>query len=405
MYYYYHKRYYPEDVLVYIEEFNKETGAVLFDFLDSTEYSSFTQLGEFNYSLSNPSMVHLKNYNQRTIQENTIYAIKKNVLDNWRKLDLINLDNQNSFLIGYTIDLSSDNNQIFSESVSLNDFLDFSLNYYMRGGGNLKSLPVKIKGKLSVTVRNVGQGNWNEIIENDKTKLVFDAGASMYATRTDIRNIIGNRATKYSTEKPGLILSHWDKDHYHSLVGMTDAELANFSFFICRNRVPNLTSRILFGRIIAAIGSANTYTIPAEPRTARGGHTQLIPLMPVSSQFMIYNAQHHKNRNISGLVISLKTKSSSIVLSGDCHYRQISIDILPHLNFNHKHHLVVPHHGGKAGNYIYNLPRNVTPDKAIISVGPNNYKHPMLLYTSALALDWLSVQKTQTLNNDITINL
>jgi beta-lactamase superfamily II metal-dependent hydrolase len=405
MYYYYHKKYFPDDILVYIEEFNKDTGLVLFDFLDSNEYNSFAEFGGVNYSLSNPSMVLIKNYNQRTIRENTIYAIKRNVIESWRELNLINSENQNSFLIGYTIELSSYNNQIFFESVSLNDFLDYYLNYYMRGSGSLKSLPGNIKGKLSVTVRNVGQGNWNEINADNKTKIVFDAGASMYATRNDIRNIIGNRAIKYSTDNPGLLLSHWDKDHYHSLVGMTDAELANFSFFICRDRVPNLTSRILFGRIIAAIGTANTYTIPAEPRTTSGGHTHLIPLMPLSSQFMIYNAQHHKNRNISGLVVSLKTKSYSIILSGDCHYEQISVDVLPHLGFKHKHHLVVPHHGGKAGNYIYNLPRNVTPAKAIISVGPNNYGHPLLNYTRALALDWFSVQKTQTVNNDITINL
>jgi len=405
MYYYHHKRRNPDDVLVYIEEYNKETGTVLFDFLDSNEYNSFTEIGGLEYSLSNPSMVLVTNYNQRTIQENTIYAIKKNVIENWRELNLINFDNQNSFLVGYTIELTSEINQIFFESVALNDFYDINLNYYMKGSGNLKSLSIKAKGKLSVTIRNVGQGNWNEINENGKTSIVFDAGASMYATRTDIRNIIGNRAVKYSTEKPGLILSHWDKDHYHSLIGMTDAELANFSFFICRDRVPNLSSRILFGRIISAIGSANTYTIAAEPRTGRGGHTHLIPLMPLSSQLMIYNSQHHKNRNISGFVISLKNKEASIILSGDCHYEQISVDILPHLNFKHKHNLVVPHHGGKAGNYVYNLPRSVTPDNAIISVGPNNYGHPMLNYTRALTLDWFRVQSTKTVNNDITINL
>jgi beta-lactamase superfamily II metal-dependent hydrolase len=405
MYYKYYKRRYPDDVLVYIEEYNKDTGAVLFDFLDSNEYNSFTEIGSLDYSLSNPSMVMLTNYKQRKIQENTIYAIKKSVIENWRELNLINFDNQNSFIIGYTIELTSENNQIFFESVSLNDFFDFFPESYMRGNGNLKSLPIDVKGKLSVTIRNVGQGNWNEINENDKTSIVFDAGASMYATKTDIRNIIGNRAAKYSSEKPGLILSHWDKDHYHSLIGMTNAELANFSFFICRDKVHNLTSRILFGRIISAIGSANTYTIAAQPRTARGGHTHLIPLMPTSSQLMIYNAQHHKNRNISGIVISLKTKESSVILSGDCHYEQISVDVLPHLNFKHKHNLVVPHHGGKAGNYIYNLPKNVTPDNAIISVGPNNYGHPMLNYTRALTIDWSRVQKTQTVNTDIKINL
>jgi hypothetical protein len=189
MYYYYHKRRNPDDVLVYIEEYNKETGTVLFDFLDSNEYNSFTEIGGLEYSLFNPSMVLVTNYNQRTIQENTIYAIKKNVIENWRELNLINFDNQNSFLVGYTIELTSEINQIFFESVSLNDFYDINLNYYMRGSGNLKSLSINAKGKLSVTIRNVGQGNWNEINENGKTLIVFDAGASMYATRTDIRNI------------------------------------------------------------------------------------------------------------------------------------------------------------------------------------------------------------------------
>lgn len=405
MYYYNHKKINPEDILVNIEEFNKESGTVLFDFLDSNEFNLFTEFAGLNYSLSNPSMVLLKNYNKRTLRENTVYAIKKTVIENWLEFNLINSDNQNSFLIGYSIDLSSNKDQIFFESVSLNDVSDYFLNYYRSGSGVLKSLPVKIKGKLSVIIRNVGQGNWNEVNEDDKTKFVFDAGASMYANRTFIRNLIGNRSTKYSTEKPGLILSHWDKDHYHSLIGMTDAELSNFSFFICRDKVPNLTSRILYGRISDAIGSSNTYTIKAATRTSGDKKTHLIPLMPMSSQFIIYNSQDNRNRNISGLVVSLKTKSASIVLSGDCHYEQISHDILPHLNFKHEHHIIVPHHGGKAGNFIYNLPPYIKPGKAVISVGPNNYGHPLDNYFNSLSHRRFSVLKTQIENRDIKINL
>ena len=405
MYYYYHKRYYPEDVLVYIEEFNKDSGIVVFDFIDSNEYNAFNDYTNLKGSLSKPSMVLLRNYRGRTIQENTIYAIKRGVIVNWRELNLINSDNENSFLIGYNIELPPNNAQIFFESISLNDFLDYNLNYYMRGGGSRSTLPINVRGRLSVIIRNVGQGNWNEISEDGNVSVVFDAGAPMYATRADIRNYIGNRTIRYSIEKPGLILSHWDKDHYHSLVGMSDAELGNFSFFICRDRIPNLTSRILFNRISMAIGIANTYTISAEPRVARGGHTHLIPLMPNTGQFVIYNAQHHKNRNISGLVVSIKTQASSIVLSGDCHYEQLYIDVLPHLNYPHNHNLVVPHHGGKAGNYVYDLPALVAPNAAIISVGANGYGHPFLNYINALTLDGFNVLRTQIVNNDITINL
>lgn len=404
MHYTYYKRYNPEDVLVYIEEFDKTNGIIVFDFFDSNEYELFTQFGGLSYSLQNPSMVLIQNYRNKTIQENTIYVIKRNVIDNWREQNLIVSNNENSFIIGYSITLKT-NSQIFFEPVSIDEFAGFFLNIYMKGGGDVNLLGMKVTGKLSVTVRDVGQGNWNEINEENKTEIVFDAGAPMSAARADIRRIIGNRAIKYSKDKPGLILSHWDKDHYHSLVGMSDAELGNFSFFICRDRVPNLTSRILFGRISMAIGSVNTYTISAPIKAIRGGPTRLFPLLPITNQFVIYNAQHHKNRNISGLVISLKTGNSSIILSGDCHYGQISMDILPHLNFKHKHHLVVPHHGGKAGKYIYNLPTHAIPEKAIISVGANRYGHPLPSYIKDLTLGRFKIQKTQTVSKDIQINL
>ncbi len=400
-----HKKYHPEDVLVYIEEYDKDAGIVLFDFFDSNEYSSFTELAGLDYSLNNSSMVLLKNYTNRTIIENTIYTIKRNVIISWREQNVIEENIQNSFLIGYIVEVSIPNEQIFFESISLNDTFDIFLNYNMSGNGKLDSLQFKIKGKLSVIIRNIGQGNWNEINLDAETKVVFDAGASMYASRSEIRNIIGDRAIKYSNDRPGIILSHWDKDHYHSLIGMSDAELTNFSYFICRDKVPNLTSRILFNRISSSVGTQNTYTISAAQRTLNNGQTRLIPLFPLTNQFIIYNGQEHKNRNISGLVVSLKTQKSSVILSGDCHYEQLSRDILPHLNFKHKHNLVVPHHGGKAGNYIYNLPLIVKPEIAVISVGANKYGHPYTRYTKALEQVWSSVIKTNILNRDIIINL
>ncbi len=58
----------------------------------------------------------------------------------------------------------------------------------MSGNGKLDSLQFKIKGKLSVIIRNIGQGNWNEINLDAETKVVFDAGASMCASRREIRN-------------------------------------------------------------------------------------------------------------------------------------------------------------------------------------------------------------------------
>lgn len=394
-------------MLVYVEEFNKQDGTVLFDFIDSNEYALFTDSLNANYDLNKPSMVLLTNYKGRTIQDNTIYAIKPQTIQSWREQNTINSDNLNSFLIGYNIDVTKTEQPIFNDSVSLSDFLDdFYLHYYMRGSGDDSKIPFHKTGRVSITVRKVGQGNWNEVSFSDRVKIVYDAGAPMNASRTEIATIIGNRNTLYPNTKPILILSHWDKDHYHSLIGMTDAQLQNnFSAFVCRDRVPNLTSRILFNRISSAVGLANTFSISADPRFARGGPTFFSPLTPTTNQVVLYNAQHHKNRNISGLALTIKTRRGSIILSGDAHYDQISRDILPHLNFRHKHNLVFPHHGGKAGTYIYNIPRLVSVDKAVISVGANRYGHPFANYIASLRTSGFTTQQTNAAVNDIIIPL
>ena len=135
----------------------------------------------------------------------------------------------------------------------MDTFESFNLNYIMYNGGNdINKIPlINNNGRIGITVRNVGQGNWNEIKCNDSVRIVYDAGAPMTSSPDEIVNIIGNRSTLYAESKPILILSHWDKDHYHSLLGMSDNDLKNcFSAFVCRNYTPYLTCRILFMRWI-----------------------------------------------------------------------------------------------------------------------------------------------------------
>lgn len=407
MYYYNYKRLFPDSILVYIEEFNMQDGSVLFDFIDSNEYALFTSSFNANFDLSKPSMVMLNNYKGRTIQDNTIYAIRPETIHTWHQQDLISAYIVDSFLIGYNINVTTYEGPIFNESISLNDLFDSTiLNYYMTGSGDKSKIPFHYSGKVEVIVRKVEQANWNEISFNGQVKIVYDAGAPMNASRKNVATIIGHRNSLYQGSKPILVLSHWDKDHYHSLIGMTDIELKNnFSGFVCRDRVPNLTSRILFGRIKSAVGMANTYCIAANIRNSRGGHTFFTPLTPIAKSVVLYNSQYHKNRNISGLVITVKTKSGSIVLSGDAHYEQISRDILPHLNYKHNHNLVVPHHGGKAGKYHYNIPTLVSVCEAIISVGVNRYGHPCAFHIASLKTSGFTIKQTNLTATDIVISI
>jgi hypothetical protein len=400
----YHRRYFPDDVLVYIEEFNKGEGYVLFDFYDSNEFEIFSNLINNEFDINQATMVSLVNYNERTIRENTYYSIKRKTIEFWQENNSIS-QNENSLLIGYSIDMANFNLelQVFTHSVSLNDY--YSFNHIIFGRRVIKDIEFNLNGKLTVNVRNVGQGNWNEIKSDESYAVIYDCGTSMIATKADVRALIDTRSKEYIDNKPSLVLSHWDKDHYHCLIGMTDSELSSFSNFICRDNVPNLTSRKLISRIRKLISFNHIYAIPAEVRTAKGGLTYLNAMNNINNQLVIYNSQYHKDRNVSGILLSLKTADSSVIFSGDSHYSQVSTCILPHLNFSHKHYLIVPHHGGKGGKYVYNNPGKIQYESAIISVGRNGYGHPKPHYATALKADFRIFKKTSLTKSDITINL
>lgn len=406
MYYTRHKRFFPEDVVVYIEEYDRQNGTVLFDFVDSNEYNQFNGYLNQSSNLELPSMVRLLNYTGKHIQENTLYAINKDVIQQWVEHLPTNAQNNDSYLIGYTIDLKSFPSEIFGPAITLNEFYDGWLNFIAYGQTDFSKVKLVHKGKIAVNARNVGQGNWNEVLFDDNIKISFDCGAPLHASKSEVRTILGNRLTIYPGTKPLLILSHWDKDHYHCLVGMTDEELKNsFSAVICLDRIPNLTSRILFGRLQQTLGYANTYTLSAYPREDGDRQCNIFPITPIDSQVVIYNAQHHKNRNLSGLSLVIRTASGSCILPGDLHYQQVSRGLLPHLNYVHTHHLIVPHHGGKAGSYCYNLPKKMRVGHAIISVGTNSYGHPYGRYLQALRNDGFYVQQTNATGQDILVSL
>ncbi|WP_343626564.1 hypothetical protein [Flavobacterium lindanitolerans] len=401
--YYHQRKYFSEDVLVYIEEVDLPNNTIIFDFIDSNELELFSNITNSENNLERPSMVVLTNYKGKKIQENTIYSIKTEIIRSWSEEQLIN-QQLDSFLIGFRIENSDNSLNVFSNSVPFS-FLDkLHVSPYIWGKRNIDDLNLNFTGKISVNIRDVEQGNWNEIYYGETVKIVFDSGAPINASKADIISIIGNRNTKYSKDKPILILSHWDKDHYHSLLGMTDAELANnFSKFICRDKVPNLTSRILFSRIRRLLGNQNIYCIAEIPKSKTDPFFQNIS--PITRQIVLYNSQENKNRNISGLVLTVKSANKSIILSGDSHYKHISDSILSHLNYPNEHHLVVPHHGGKAGPYKYNLPTLIQPGKAIISVGLNNYGHPLRTYRDSLKLTGFRICQTRISKSDIIINL
>lgn len=400
-----YKRKYPNDVLVIVEEFNRRDRSVLFDFLDKNEYQNFTKLLALDDTVDRPSMILLNNYTNRSIRTNSVYAIKPIIFESWRnQIERQNV-NSNSLIIGFRINSALNDQVVFSESVTLDSNYrelnemessyqsEISETFFYSGNG------------INVTIRNVGSGNWNEVFYDEFVKVVFDAGAPLNATRDEVQSIIGDRNIKYAKDKPHLIISHWDKDHYHALLAMDTKQLnQNFSTLICRADPTGLTSRNLFMKIAAALGPAKTIALSPEPgsRVKRDNVRYIRKTNPTNS-VVLYNSQHHSNRNISGITIGVQSKEKSIILSADCDYRQISRDILTDYSAISSHNLVVPHHGGDAGPFIYNLPKKVKPGLAIISVGANSYKHPDERNIIKLSSKGFQIRQTRHVGSDISL--
>ncbi|MEO6621932.1 MAG: hypothetical protein ABIN80_24925 [Dyadobacter sp.] len=203
-------------------------------------------------------MIELKNYRGKRIFENTVYAMLPETIGAWMIHGPLTRDENDSYLIGYRVSLQETNDKVFDSSVtvSIGEKIDRPTKYF--------NIPLNCAGKVTVQVRNVKQGSWNEVCSEDRPVLIFDLGTCTNASKSEIAQLIESRTDIYESSKPVLILSHWDKDHYHCLLGMNESQLAtHFRYFVCRDALPNLTSQNLFNKIANALGSTKVFSIPA----------------------------------------------------------------------------------------------------------------------------------------------
>lgn len=238
---------------------------------------------------------------------------------------------------------------------------------------------------LKFCVNDVSQANWNEVLDDSAVLYVFDIGAPIHAKATDVQSYIDNYAHSYSNDKPVLILSHWDIDHYHCLLQMSEAAIkANFSKFICPDKIKSNTSQQVFDKMEKALGSANVHSVLLHNRTADTAY----PLMHQeygNQGIRLYAGERSRNVNYSGLVLYVEGTKGNVILTGDCLPVQAS-DVLAYstanLSYEKEHYLVVPHHGGdfksKKIYKTYIIPTKLKPKEAIISVDETNntYGHP-----------------------------
>lgn len=257
---------------------------------------------------------------------------------------------------------------------------------------------------IEFRVNNVSQANWNEILEDGVVKYVYDIGAPIYASVSEVQRYIDAYATTYAETKPVLVLSHWDKDHYHCLLKMTDAEINNFSKFVCVDNKKSNMSKNLYDRIERILGRGRVFNIAMPARMPNTNFPQMREKYS-DEVIALYVGEKSRETNYSGIILYAQGSSGNVILSGDSLPVQASQVLMNRMLYEGKpkcsHYLVVPHHGGdftRKTYKIYHITANINPVEAIISVDAanNTYGHPR-----QEILDWLrSLANWQIMRTD-----
>lgn len=232
-------------------------------------------------------------------------------------------------------------------------------------------IPSWPRGVIKLKVNKVGRGNWNEIVVDDKTEVVYDIGTYIEKKSRNqfVDGLIGNH--QYGNNEPTLIISHWDLDHYNVFLFMSNKEREQFSQMIVTSTLPSLTPFRLLQEVVKNTkiklslvdNNSRKLTAPVNYIDVNNPALKLFvcPMKMNGSRF---------NTNESGLLLDIDADDKNILLTGDCTYAQAS-DALKQsyaqVRQDKDHYLVVPHHGG-GHQPKYQLPAYCKLKTAILSV-------------------------------------
>jgi hypothetical protein len=391
-------------VFFYIEMFDARAGIVLIDFVDSNDFFAFSSLANLNYAWeAKGTMIELSGYNQKKVKEGASYEISEETI---RLISQTFVTTEDSAVVGFKYVMNQDSPIIFGSSKSFDSFNRFSQFVGSTNRELFEGAGIQIGRVKKLLIRNIGQGNWNEVWDKDKPLIVFDIGTIWSTSKSDLANLIGDREKIYQAARPILVLSHWDVDHYHFLTELSDETIKSFQGFVFRSGPPNLTARKVYSRFSMLNRQSLVEIAPADPSPKRSSKVLYPIRFSGSGNIILYNASRNASRNHSGIGLLISEREIIAVLSGDFEYKQISDSIISNIDKRCVHHLIVPHHGGNAGKFIYNFRPKNSLGEAVVSVGKNPYKpkHPHEKNLDSLRNIGFHVVRTDYLGTDYEIN-
>lgn len=381
-------------VIVYIEKVENNGRYLLLDFPvkknDEDYFQNFLEQINSDISPEGASMLEIKNAtfeSNKVPREGLYYEIPKQLLEStiWNgNTNITESNNDNNEYIAFAINADKIEPLNFGNALKYWQFVNTIDNDRPKNlEESLERLNEisKFSKKLKLIAYKVGQGNMNEIHFGQYSFVRFDMGAKntadiipvinhvsvQYRRNLNLERLLGNKTVNPIRI---FVLSHWDIDHYNGLLYIDNLSLSEFDLFIVPQQLPNKTSKRVFSRI----ATSNVLAVPMRHRHPIAYATKLQPIFN-NRVFTLFRGSKHYNRNKTGLTLTAHKNDCDILLTGDIHYDQIQTYLMRYCNGS-KQYMVIPHHGGYAGN-THDIPLWVNLDEVAISVGNNPWHHPL----------------------------
>ncbi|MGE7880298.1 aldolase [Peribacillus muralis] len=223
--------------------------------------------------------------------------------------------------------------------------------------------PIK---NLELIVRDVGCGNWNEV-KGDDFFLIYDLGGDIKFTDSDMELIFD----KAKINRPFFgIISHWDLDHYRALLDLDDSQLKLMKNIVVPSKMPSTLQLKSALRRLIHLGIKVDIILPS---LKIGSRIDLISQGRVNN-VELFRSSDGANINQSGIVLTIEGANKIGVLTGDHHYPQIYNAVL-NIKSLKPYELVVPHHGGNAGNFDLTLWSSIPFSSGALSTMSGRYRN------------------------------
>ncbi|WP_122592894.1 hypothetical protein [Pseudomonas viridiflava] len=235
----------------------------------------------------------------------------------------------------------------------------------------------------TLSVVDCGHGNWNEI-RTDSLRLMYDVGASRLYDAAQIERLVQSQAIGAQGIEVKIYISHWDVDHYQSLLKFTDTDLRVITEVTAPSQLPDTATCKRTMTLLDEHGISVRLLAPA-PRATPGHTIDLIEIQQVGP-LTVFRATAGRSRNQSGIVLCYEGQSKLALLVGDHHYEKILSAIQGRFPSAKDCVFVVPHHGGNAGSIDVTAWRVLFSSfETAISCGDNAWEHPLIKNMNGLS--------------------